>query len=138
MSDLYRIIEREPTVEEFCKIYDGVGWSEYLNVEAVEMSLRNSLYQVVAEFEGEVVGIGRIVGDGAIFFYIQDVAVLPAHQHKGVGTQIMNQLMAYLKRNAPDKAFVGLFALGDTTGFYERYGFGAYPELIGMFRNTPI
>ena len=55
----------------------------------------------------DVVGMGRIVGDGAIYFYIQDVAVKPEHQGRGVGRQIMEHLLAYLQAQAPPKAFSG-------------------------------
>ncbi len=54
--------------------------------------------------------MGRVVGDGAVYFYIQDIVVHPEHQGKGIGENIMSALMTYLQENAPDKAFIGLFA----------------------------
>lgn len=29
--------------------------------------------------------MGRVVGDGAFFFYVQDVAVHPQHRRRGLG-----------------------------------------------------
>ena len=52
--------------------------------------------------------MGRIVGDGALFLYIQDVLVRPSLQGGGLGDSIMERLMTWLGRSAPDRAFVGL------------------------------
>ena len=40
-------------------------------------------------WKDERIGIGRVVGDGGCFFEITDMAVLPAHQGRGVGRLIM-------------------------------------------------
>jgi len=44
-----------------------------------------------------VIGMARVVGDGAMFFYIQDVVVTPAHQGRGVGTLLLERVMGYFK-----------------------------------------
>ena len=82
--------------------------------------------------------MGRVVGDGAIFFYLQDIAVLPEHQGAGVGSQIVERLLADIARRAPPQAFVGLFASAGRAPFYERYGFQAHSALTGMFQVTPL
>lgn len=105
-----------------------------MNFDVAAKALDNSLYAVVAMYDGEAVGMGRIVGDGAIFYYIQDIAVNPVHQKRGVGTKIMDTLMEYLRCNAPEKAFIGLFAAEGTVPFYEWYGFKDYsPSMTGVF-----
>ncbi|EEL99965.1 Ribosomal-protein-alanine acetyltransferase [Bacillus mycoides] len=79
-------------------------------------------------------GMGRIVGDGAIYFYIQDIVVHPDYQKNGIGKEIMHILVEYLNQNAPDKAFVGLFASQGKESFYEKYDFKDYsPNMTGMF-----
>jgi ribosomal protein S18 acetylase RimI-like enzyme len=138
MSDLYRIIERAPTLEEYRELCLAVGWEAYINFDVAAISLQNSLYHVVAVCGEQVVGMGRIIGDGALYFHLQDIAVHPDHQRRGIGKQIMNHLMAYLRDHAPERAFVGLFATAEAVALYRQYGFDAYPELTGMFRTTPI
>lgn len=78
--------------------------------------------------------MGRIVGDGVMYFYVQDIAVMPDYQGQGVGTRLMDALMAYIHDHAPDKAFVGLYAAPAAIVFYERYGFIIPPadDLTGM------
>jgi ribosomal protein S18 acetylase RimI-like enzyme len=77
--------------------------------------------------------MGRVVGDGMIYFYIQDIAVKPEHQSQGIGRRIMDAITAYLKEYAPEKAFVGLFAAQGKETFYNRYGLNRHDGMTGMF-----
>lgn len=138
MTESYPIVERIPTIEEYIALCLSAGWAEVINFDAAKIALPRSLYAVVALHDNEAVGMGRIVGDGAIFFYIQDIAVHPVHQRKGVGTRIMDRLMEYIRAKAPEKAFVGLFAAGNATAFYAKFGFCTHPEMTGMFQTTPL
>jgi GNAT superfamily N-acetyltransferase len=105
-----------------------------MNFEVAEISLKNSVFAVTVKDGNETIGMGRIVGDKAIYFYIQDIVVHPAYQGKGIGGEIMNALITYLKENAPDKAFVGLFASEGKDSFYGQYNFKDYsPHMTGMF-----
>lgn len=123
-----------PSVGDYIRIRLAAGLSRKTE-EAATVGLKNSLFAVTAFCEGEPVGIGRIVGDGGCFFEIVDIAVLPEHQKKGVGTLIMDALMAYLRDHAPSSAFVSLFADHGTPAFYERFGFrkAEAPKAAGMY-----
>lgn len=66
-----------------------------MNFEVAEESLNQSLFGVTVQYQGKVVGMGRVIGDGRIFFYIQDIAVLPEHQNKGIGKLIMETIQEY-------------------------------------------
>jgi len=51
----------------------------------------------------------------------------------------MDRSFECLKENAPNKAFIGLFAAEGTAPFYDRYGFEDYPpSMTGIFRVAPI
>lgn len=133
MSTEYTVIHRVPTYEEYTRLCTAVGWKEFMNFDVADKSLKQSIYGVVVEQNGKAVGMGRIVGDGQIYFYIQDVAVDPDHQGQGVGRRMMESLMGYLRENAPDKAFVGLFASHGKEAFYRQYGLNDHEGLTGMF-----
>jgi ribosomal protein S18 acetylase RimI-like enzyme len=134
MFEAYDIHERAPTPDEYRAICEAVGWAAVINFEAAVQSLERSLFAVVVMQGDAVVGMGRIVGDGAIYFYIQDIAVMPTHQGRGVGQLVLQRLMAYLRDHAPDKAFVGLFATEGAVEFYRRYGFLIHSAMTGMFQ----
>ncbi|WP_231584124.1 GNAT family N-acetyltransferase [Domibacillus indicus] len=127
----YKIQERIPSVSEHRFLWGSVGWGN-INTEVSRGSLNNSLYWVVATVNDEPVGMGRIVGDDIMFFYIQDVAALPAYQNLGLGKEILKYLLAYIKKR--NGTFGGLFASEGKDAFYEKFGFKNHaPHLTGMF-----
>lgn len=133
-TEAYRLTERLPTTEEYRTICTAVGWQDVMNFGAAPAALARSVHAVVAEHHGTAVGMGRLVGDGAIYFYVQDVAVLPEHQGRGIGRRIVAELVAWARRHAPDHTFLGLFAAAGTDGFYHQHGFERHEELEGMFQ----
>ncbi len=130
----YRLTARLPTSDEYRAICTAVGWQDMMNFGAAPAALARSLYAVVVEHGGAAVGMGRLVGDGAIYFYVQDVAVLPEHQGRGIGRQVAAALVAWANDHAPDRAFLGLFAAAGTDRFYRQHGFERHEALEGMFQ----
>ena len=116
------LVERAPTLDEYRRLRASVGWNE-VDADGIVAGLSSSLYAVVLERDGEAVGCGRVVGDGGIYFYLQDVIVLPELQGQGWGARIMDAVMQYVEEAARPGSFVGLMAAKDAEGFYLRYGF---------------
>ncbi|MBU8901452.1 MAG: GNAT family N-acetyltransferase [Victivallales bacterium] len=117
-----QIIERLPTQEEFISLRHAAGWSIPENV-AVTAALEKTLYAVCVEENGKCVGSGRVIGDGALVFYVQDVIVLPECQRNGYGTKMMDAIMNYIQMNASPTAFIALFSAKGMESWYSRYGF---------------
>jgi ribosomal protein S18 acetylase RimI-like enzyme len=132
--DPYSIVEELPEPKTFAALREVNGMSSR-SLESIERGLPNSIYCAVAVHDpsGEVVGMGRIVGDGGTVYQICDMAVYPEHQGRGLGTRLMEALEAYLEREAPSQAYVNLVA--DVDGFYERFGYeDIRPDSKGMHR----
>lgn len=91
--------------------------------EAAARGLPNTLYGVSLVHDGQVVGMGRIVGDGGCFFVVVDIVVTPQWQGRGLGKRIMAALDAWLRANTPESAYVQLAADGDAKYLYEKFGF---------------
>jgi hypothetical protein len=68
VNDEYILVERPPTVEEYRRLREAVGW-EHVDVQATEAGLRNALFSVCVIHKDEVIGCGRVVGDGGIYSY---------------------------------------------------------------------
>jgi GNAT superfamily N-acetyltransferase len=128
------LVDRLPTPEEYRALCTAVGWGEVIDFAAAPASLAGSLFGVVALEEGRTIGMGRLVGDGAIYFYVQDVAVDPAHQGRGVGTAILARLVDHATAAATNEAFVGLFAAAGSERLYRAHGFERHDGMTGMFR----
>ena len=92
-----------------------------------------TLFGICVVHNEVVVGIGRVIGDGGLFYDIVDVAVVSEHQRKGVGKMIMDGLMGYIDRNARTSSLVCLMANKGIAPFYEKYGFKTRePDMPGM------
>ncbi len=120
----YHAIQRTPTVEEYNRVRQAAGLS-VKNPVAAERGLANTLFAVCIIHNETVVGIGRVIGDGGLFYNIVDIAVVAEHQKQGVGKQIMKALMKYVEENALPSSIVCLMANKGVAPFYEKFGFKA-------------
>lgn len=129
-----KIEYRSPTVSEYRKLRGLVGWWK-TDENATGLALKNSLFSVVAVEHYTVIGFGRVIGDGGLYFYIQDLIIHPDFQAKGLGNSLMKELMGYITINAKSGAFVGIMAAKGLEKYYERFGFKARDEdAPGMFQ----
>lgn len=118
----------EIKLQEYLEIRHAVKW-KILSEAQASKALENSLYTVGAYDNDRLVGMGRIVGDGAVICYVQDLIVLPEYQNKGVGSLILNKLTEYVKdigENGTEMMFCLMCAKG-REHFYEKHGFIARP-----------
>ncbi len=79
-----KIEYRSPTFSEYKKLRALAGWWK-TDEKATKMALKNSLFSIVAVEHDTLIGFGRIIGDGGLYFYIQDLIVHPEFQNKGYG-----------------------------------------------------
>lgn len=117
----------------YLKLRYEVGWKP-LTEEQAKRAIENSLYTVVVYDNDEPIGMGRIVGDGAVICYIQDLIVIPQYQKQGVGHMIMESLIDYVNKiKIPGTdIMLDLMCAKGRESFYKRYGFIARPtEQLG-------
>jgi GNAT superfamily N-acetyltransferase len=112
----------------FVRLFATTGWDPpgRLTVAAAAEALAPTWYAVSA-YEGErLVGTGRIIGDGVLHALLVDVIVDPAYRHSGIGSLIVERLVAECRRlRIVD---VQLFCAQGVRPFYERLGFAARPD----------
>lgn len=76
--------------EEILALYKAVEWSNYYKKpKMLEEAYQDSLYILGAYLEERLVGIIRVVGDGASIIFIQDLLVHPDYQRQKIGTQLL-------------------------------------------------
>lgn len=130
----YRFVNAVPTVEEHGALAVAVGWQDAFRWEAIPASLAGSVCGVVAyDAEGQPVAMGRVVGDGAFYFYVQDVVVHPGHRRRGLGREVMQRLRAQVLERAGGDCFVGLFSTQEAVELYQDADFGA-ETMTGMWQ----
>ena len=130
--------ENELDLNTYLSLRQSVGWKGLTNEQA-ERALKGSLFTVTVWEEGQAVGMGRLVGDGAVICYIQDLIVIPEYQGKGVGQMIMERLIEYVEEiRLPDtQIMLDLMCAKGREAFYEKYDFIARPTKAlgpGMIR----
>jgi ribosomal protein S18 acetylase RimI-like enzyme len=122
-----QIVEKLPAPEEYNQLRQSVGWGIYER-DVILQALPNSLYCVCAVLSGEIIGMARIIGDNGIAYYIQDVIVKPDYQQQGIGTQLMDKIMGYIRIYANNNSVIGLMAAKGKEAFYTPYGFTVRPD----------
>ena len=119
-----RLVDNILQAEDFVRLRIEGGFAE-IPVEHARKALQNGLINVSAIYKGELVGMGRLVGDGAMYWYLQEIIILPQFQRKGIGTMIVNHLVDYAKANSTTGKYTtigGVSAKGKEP-FYEKMGF---------------
>ncbi len=133
----YQISEELPSVEDFNNLRDSVGWGRIEN-GLVAKGLSQSLYSICLKHNNEVIGCCRLVGDGALKVYVEELIVHPNHQKKGLGTLLMDKIMEYVKGNYRKGCSIGLFANTGLEKFYNKFGFSKRKEdMPGMLYRMP-
>ncbi|NRF28145.1 GNAT family N-acetyltransferase [Vibrio coralliilyticus] len=124
IKDDIRLEIRMPTVNQYNALRRSVGWEE-IDKYRTNLALKNSILSVCASTEDKIIGIGRVVGDGAMYFYIQDIIVCPNYQRQGIGSSIVEQIMSNVQSltRKGSGTFIGLMADKGLANFYSKYGF---------------
>lgn len=127
------ILHEIPDVTEYVELRITAGLSSKDDAVA-KTALSHSIFSVVIRGEhSELIGMGRIIGDGACFFQIVDIAVSPSYQDQALNKVIIGELMDYLNQKAPEGADVILLADVPAIGLYQKYGFEfTYPKSISL------
>ena len=121
-----------PSIATYQQLRVAAGMSAK-STDAAAKGLPNSLFAVQVLLGDAVVGMGRIIGDGGCFFQVTDIAVLPAHQGKGLGKRIMREIMQFIETDVPPSAYVSLIAAGQAQELYAQFGFKhTAPVSVGM------
>ncbi len=93
-------------------------WAEHRSRETIRQSIERSLCFGLYENDQQV-GFARVVTDGCTFSWIGDVVIAAEYRGRGLGTWLMECLIAH-----PEVApTMQLLATRDAHGLYEKFGF---------------
>jgi GNAT superfamily N-acetyltransferase len=89
----------------------------------VERAIRGSARVVGLYRDDAQIGFARAVSDGAIVAYLADVYVLAEHRGRGLGLELVHELVD----NGPHGELTWLLHTADAQGLYIKLGFGSPP-----------
>lgn len=118
----FEVVTQAPT-EAIVALYEAGGWWKESAAarDVIPNMIRGSFVFMVARREGQIVGMGRAISDGASDAYIQDVVVLRELRGRGIGRELVKRLAQHCVDHRI--AWVGLVAEPGTKAFYEELGF---------------
>ena len=126
--------------EIYAAAFSGEPWNDSWRTEDAIVHVKELLeskqaYGLEYLIDGQVVGF--ILGTSMLFHYgrtfeINDLAVDPAYQRRGIAKELLEQCLEDIKRQG--MAGVHLITVGEgiLTKFYEKYGFKKEEEVILM------
>ena len=114
--------------QDYLNMRDAVGWTKFAIEQATE-GLKNSIIWCIRD-QGRPVALGRIVTDHGYIVYIADIIVLPEYQGQGLGRQIMENIMNYIKAQLKPgyRIMAVLVSAKGKEAFYEKFGFIKRPD----------
>lgn len=134
----------DPPTVRFQRDASSVNWQELLSLlklaklggregDKVRRAFENSTAVCFAFDEARLIGTARALSDREYHATIYDVAVHPEYQRRGIGTRLMNEIMAMLPVWR-----VLLIADGDAREFYRRLGFEPFGNVMGRFDHAKL
>ncbi len=132
-KELIELVEDRLDVDTYLELRKAVHFKP-LSRDQAQRALKNSLYIVTAFRDGKAVGMGRIVGDGAVICYVQDLMIRPEVQNLGIGGLILETLKTFVINTGFEgtEMMFDLMCAKGREDFYKKHGFIARPtEKLG-------
>jgi predicted GNAT family N-acyltransferase len=121
------VSERPPTVAEYIDLRTRMGWGR-IDQETAHRTIQAAAFTVCLRRQEQCVGIARVMGDGAMYFFLADLIVAPEFHGSGYGDRLMHAVTSYFDRSAMPGATITLVPLNGQEPFYERFGFLRCPS----------
>jgi GNAT superfamily N-acetyltransferase len=120
------------TPEEMQSLEESVGFGHHRSLERNQTALAGSLFIGSARCGRQLVGLVRLVGDGAYILHLAGLTVHPDFQNRGVGRKLMQMAIRFARgKKIGTGENLGEFTLFANTGadiFYEKLGFILAPN----------
>lgn len=125
---MIRFVEDLKDVNVYLSLRNQVDWIK-LDREQAQKALDNSLKIYTVYDDDNPIGMGRIVGDGAVISYIQDLIIIPEYQKKHIGSQLIQHLINYVDNITAEntRMMLCLMCAKGREEFYIKHGFTARP-----------
>ena len=118
----YKIIDGSDhlNIDEVVSLLKMTYWADQRSVEQIKKSMNNSsCYGVFLNDEMKLVGFARVISDYATTYYLCDVIIDTAYQHRGLGTA----LVSYIESLPEYDGLRGILITRDAHDLYRRFGY---------------
>ena len=118
----YKIVDGSDKMktDDIVRLLRMTYWANRRSVEQIERSVHNSsCYGIYLEGKKQLVGFARVISDYATTYYLCDVIIDTAYQHKGLGTA----LISYIVSLPEYSGLRGFLITRDAHALYKKFGF---------------
>jgi len=128
----YQLIPEAPGAEEYLRLRRESGLSPRTREQAAGALMASWAWASVRTEDGALAAMGRVLGDGTWYFHLADIATDPAHQRRGLGRVVMEDLIARIDAAAPPHPYITLLADPPGQRLYGSLGFVDSSPSVGM------
>jgi GNAT superfamily N-acetyltransferase len=121
------LAEDLPTAKEYSELRANAGWGA-IDEEIARQTIGAACYTVTLRRQGKLIGLARVMGDSALYFFLADLIVDLEFRGEGLGDRLMRAVTEYFDRCAKPGATIALIPLRGGESFYERFGFARCPD----------
>ena len=109
---------------QFKRLYESVEWVSP-DIRQIKIALGKSLATFSVFVDDRLVGMARLLGDGAMSFYIRDLVIHPEYQGQDLGKQLVEYMEEYILKQIEESWMVSLELIcpKSNIGFYSKLGF---------------
>ncbi len=115
-----------PAATEFRTLYLATGWGSPTEEHCARALAGSWAVCSARDAEGALVGVGRMISDGAMHAYVNEMIVREDARGAGVGAEILRRLVALAASAGVTQ--IQLFAARGRAPFYARHGFVPRPD----------
>ena len=118
----YKIVEGDENISscDVARLFKMTYWADHRSIVQIEKAMRNSsCYGLFIEDGRKLVGFARVISDYATTYYLCDVIIDTAYQHKGLGTA----LVSYIEELPEYAGLRGILVTRDAHSLYQKFGY---------------
>jgi predicted GNAT family N-acyltransferase len=108
--------ESLPAAAEHIDLRTKAGWGA-VDEETANATIKAAAHTICLRQRGRLVGVARVMGDGALFFFVADLIIAPELHGSGCGARLMRRVTAYFGRCAKPGATIALLPLRGREAF---------------------
>ena len=124
--------DKNITPEALFALAETQGWGNDRPIDRNNQAIKGSIFVASVRHKGQLVGLLRLVGDGAYCLHVADFIVHTEYQDKGIGTQLLEMSLKYAREQAigtdDNIGEFTLFANIAAGKFYKKHGFLSVPN----------
>lgn len=128
MGITYNDKNKDLPCEQLEKLFISAGWSDSKSTHDnswFKIPFTNSTLVVSAWENDNLVGVVRVISDTFGRSVIYDLVVLPEHQNKGIGKELVRQCIEHF----PNSEWL-VQTESHIAGYYEKLGFKIYKDTV--------